>query len=86
MHEPSEALADYCAYLLYSKCMIESWMLLVWAARGTELSRSYNYRFAVSRKRVVPAQGKRINATLMLIQASLPYVITMLRCISAYVL
>jgi hypothetical protein len=79
-------MADFCAYLLYSKCVIESYMLLVRDARGTELLRSYNYRFGVSHKRVVPAQGKLINATLMLIQASPPYVITMLRCISAYVL
>jgi hypothetical protein len=36
--------------------MIKSWMLLVRDARETELSRSYNYRFGVSRTRVVPMQ------------------------------
>ena len=86
MHEPSGAMADFCAYLLYSKCMIESYMLLMRDARGNELLRSYHYRFGVSHKPVVPAQGKLINATLMLIQASPPYVLTMLRCTSAYLL
>ncbi len=55
-HKPSGAMADFCAYLLCSKCMIKSWMLIVRDARGTELLRSYNYRFGVSHKGVVSMQ------------------------------